>query len=475
MPFASYLSTFRPPPHANAYRTILQEQKIDFAQRQHADVIAARAARMFLPPGCVEPAGALPEDCGILALNGMPQIKLQLITDRESAAVTTLADKFEAIARDRTLDSEVALGRAVLNAIAEAIRPALETGAVGRTEMAQAAALEIAAAIANRRTLSIGWRGAVESVYEFNPVGCKLGTPSQWGVAIVAQKGDGRVTLCESTAWDRYHWNGVRPGDAKAAGKRKAPAGPQDDHWEPEGGVAAVTTHNVTCQAGPVLVADVQTTFRVKTSEWWLTRVLLRRKDQRATVAAKIEMVAFESSEPAVHEALAFEDGGWVPAVFNWLARLCRFMRGISIGRLPKREYARLNKFRPLRDPVPLPPPHLQEAERNWDHTIAQCQDTVSRKAEWLGKDARRAGRRSGTWSGRGRHAGRVDLHLHFLSRVAMGGKEQTLSYASAPADAVRAPVYEALPTAGMAEALVRSTLARHAGSDRTGDDIQHY
>lgn len=456
MPFPTYLSTLHPPSHPNAYRRVLQQEKIDFSQRLDAKAIAERTAHMFLPPGCCDPRRQSREDCGIFAMNGLPQITLQFITDKKTAAVTTLADRFSEIARDTQLQSHAAKGRAVLRAIAEKLRPALEAGPVGRTGMAQAAALEIAVAMANRRNISIGWRAAMDAANGLNPVGCKLGTPSQWGVSIVAAKGDGRVTMCESTAWDRYHWNGEKLEDHKARRKGKRPidlvAGDDPDPNQP---VVAVTPHNVICQAGRALVADVQTTFSVKTNEWWLTRLLLRRRDQRATVAAKIQMVGFESSEQALHDALAYENRSWGHTARNWLARLCRFMRGIAIGKLGKREYAYLDKFRPLRDPIPVQPPEVPVEEGNWDTIIAQCGETANRKVQLLGKRARSAARRSGTWSGDRRYAGKVELKLRFLDGPGIGGgKEHSMEYVNAPDETPRTPMCEAIATADVAERL---------------------
>ncbi|MBY4949611.1 hypothetical protein K6V92_23685 [Cupriavidus respiraculi] len=463
MPFPSYLSPLGPPPiHANAYRRALRE-RVDFSQRLGADAIAEQAARMFLPSACLARRRPSGDGCGTQAPRGMAPVKLQFVTDKTSAEVSTLVARFDAIASDQALASDAARGRAVLRAIAEKIRPALETGAVGRTRMAHAAALEIAAAIANPKTMTIGWRAAVDAADGLNPMACKLGSPAQWGVSIVAQKGEGRVTLCESAAWDRYHWHGESLADAKARG------GDADG----EGNVRAISPHNVICQAGLALVADVQTTFAVKTQEWWLTRVLLRRKDQRATVGAKIRMVAFESSEVAVHEALAYEDATWRHAACNWLAWLCRLLSGIGSGRVGKREYAHLNKFRPLRDVLPPPPPEVQRDEGNWDAMIAQCERTRAKKAELLGKDARRAAARTGTWSGDSGYAGKVDLKLRFVSPTGRGSRVETLDYERAQDETTRRPLYEAFPMAALTERLLDGGgQARASGGARADDAI---
>jgi hypothetical protein len=412
---------------------------INFSTDVQADKVAGRAAQMFLPRRqgreflCTGDWGA--------------QINLNFPGDTRTRAQlkSKLTDIADGAHSYRTLRTEAEQGRAVLRAIADAIFPALNTGSVGRTEMARAAALEIAVAIANRSNLTIGMRAALAAVNaRENATKCQLGLPSEFGIDIHAGEKAGRVYLCESTAWDAYHWTGDAGAPTKAAGKRSETATAHASSADSQAGDVPNAPCNIRCQDRRILIADVCTSFTVKTDEWWLTRKLLPRRTQRATVGAKIERVHFESPDRRLQEALAYENGTARHVACNWLARLCRFMRAIRTTKARKSECLReLAPARAIRRDLRIPDLReknlgLAQAQSLFDN----CPLHEIKRAELVDDDARRVGRRSGTWSDSARYHGKLDLSISFQPDAPVEPKSQTV--ALGVLFAARKPAYHA-------------------------------
>lgn len=438
MPIPSYLSTFcTPPSHTNAYRRVLADEKIDFSNSTPIDQLALVAAQLFLPPADRHPDLDDARDASPL---------VQLSFHGNAHAGADLEAKFFDIAhglqsgtvnyRNFTPEEK---GREVLKSIADAIFPALNTGNIGRTEMARAAALEIAIAIANPRNLSIGARAACNAVNgEHNDINCALGAPVKRGVGIHAYKG--RISLCESNDWDCYHRIAAPSEQSKSAGKRATVAGTPSTKSEAD-------SRNVACQDAKILIADVCTTFTVKTGEWWLTRKLLPRRTQHATLGARIEMLHLQSPDPTLQKALGYEGGTTRHRFWNWVAFLFRFMRGIAIGNVDKREFEReFLRMRVVRGGlrVPIEDAGMQEAQREID----QCLTIENRSVELIDDDARRVGRRSGTWGDRARYQGKLDLQVAFDPGKPVAAESQTVGWHGP--SAARPPAYQALGRAAV-------------------------
>jgi hypothetical protein len=440
MALPSYLSTLCAPSHHNAYRRALADEKIDFSTDSPSDSVALRAAKLFLPA----------QGYG-LGSASYARVNLNIIGD--SAAQVRLDAKLIAIADGSGANTEAGKGRAVLKAIAEAIFPALNTGNVSRTRMAGAAAMEIAVAITDQANSTIGMRAAMGAVNsKENPLGCRLGEPSEWGIGIRAR--EGKVSLCESTAWDEYHWFGEAAAPAEHRDKGSAAAAEDAQRPKPP--------RNVKCQDGKILIADVCTTFTVKTDEWWLTRKLLPRRPQHATVGAKIERVHFQSPDKTLQDALAYENGTARHVVCNWLARLCRFMRGICASKAGKSECEReLIPTRTKRSPLEFVPeclgriPEMKEAQER----MSNCLAYEIKLPELIDNDARRVGQRSGTWGDSVRYHGKVDLNVSFHC-TEDGTETQTVSF---DAQSVRLPADQDF------ERAAGTRDARAAGPDAAG------
>lgn len=426
MPFPSYLSNFSTPSHHNAYRRVLADETVDFSTGQSAGEIAVEAASLFLPTK---------EDSGLVVASGSAPVKLNFLGDAHAGQ--DLDAEFARIAEGQgayhNLVGDEERGRAVLKAIADAIFPALNSGNLARTEMARAAAMEIAVAIANPRNLTIGARAVREAVNgPDNAVGCKLGRP-KWGIDIHAYKN--RITLCESNAWSRYHL--TPPGDApsKGAGKR-AEAGAK---------ASQPGARNVFWQDGKVLVADVCTTFTAKTGEWWLTRKVLPNRAQRATVGARIEMLHVRSPDKTLHRALAYENGTKRHALSNFLAWLCRFLRGVAISKVSKADFER--NVLPRQAHRTGEVVALDGNEDKAHAIVDECKVAQIKRAELVDEDARRIGRRSGTWSDRARYHGKVDLCVSFSPGES--GKPAKQSVTWVRGEAKRLPAYAVFQKAG--------------------------
>ncbi|CAG9169580.1 hypothetical protein CURE108131_10750 [Cupriavidus respiraculi] len=450
MPFPSYLCNFFTPNHHNAYRRVLADEHVDFQTDKPDHQVAIIAADLFLPR---RNASGIRADVDLA-----PRVVLHFPDD--AAAEAKLESALSSIAR-RSPSSSYGLeqGRAVMTAIADAIFPALRTGNVGRTQMARAAAMEIATAIASPRNLTIGMRAVCKAVNDdANTVGCRLGGPSSRGIDIRA--GKGRVTLCESNDWSKYHLLGIE-ADGKQAVKKAGKAAGKDGA-DPDS--LDTAPRNVRWQDGKILIADVCTTFTVKTGEWWLTRKLLPRRTQRATVGARIEMLHVQSPDKRLHKALAFEDGNARHWLANCLARVCRFLRGVGIANASKEQFAEDL----LRKRAGRSQPTLTFADADLDEhamdvharKVHECDVTESlRHAELIDDDARRVGRRTGTWGSRARYHGKVDLELTFagdkpaapeyqaVSLVQEKGKENGKENGKEQAKPARAAAYEAFDT----------------------------
>ena len=449
MPFPSYLSAFRPPTHHNVYRRVMQDEKIDFSLSPsiRIDHVAQNAAALFLPATSLFSSSS---DVGSGAgpWGGGP-VKLKFHGD--PGTETRLQRQFKTIADGP--EDRVDKGLAVLKAIADAIFPAFDTGVTAKTIMARAAAMEVAVAIANRNTLSIGTRAALEAVNgEENRLRCKLGSPSEWGIEIHTER-KGRISLCESAAWDRYHVVGNAGAEGKRLGKSRATTGDaattgDDDKAKPA--MVRSPFLNVESQDGKVLIINACTTFAVKSGEWWLTRKLLPHRPQRATVAAKIRPIYVQSPERRMHSALSYEDGGVRHSAWNWLAFLCRWMRGIGTARVDKGEYKyKLLPAEAIRRKVP--PPLYRSDPDPLDSAIALAErgNTYRKRAELVDDDARTVGRRSGTWSGESRYQGKVDLIVRFAHGKPAEPANQTVDMVDVTA--ARRAVYHALAGADVA------------------------
>jgi hypothetical protein len=446
MPFPSYLSAFRPPTHHNVYRRVMQDEKISFSLSEsiRLEDVARNAALLFLPAHSVSsdlrsgegPWGAAP-------------VKLKFHGDKSRE--TSLKEQFDGIAQMGWRPAEK--GLAVLTAIAEAIFPALDTGVTAKTVMARAAAMEIAVAIANRSTLNVGTRAAIDAVNgEENPLGCGLGSPSEWGIELHTER-KGRISLCESAAWDQY----CRVPDTVAKDNRMGDSQTTTDE-EDRAKLARARTPsgNVESQDGKVLITNVCTTFTVKSGEWWLTRKLLPHRPQHATVTAKIRPIWVKSTDKTMHAALSYENGSVRHSAWNWLAFLCRWMRGIRTTKVDKGDYQRkLLPREAIRERVPSE--LFGRDDSSWHSAICPAErgETIRKRAELVDDEARRVGRRCGTWSGESRYHGKVDLVVRFAPGKPAEPENQTVELVGVTEG--RGAAYHGFPGANVAPGPQRS------------------